>query len=134
MVPSDLNRGQISSVHRCLVFDEGVANRPTIDLMHQQTNRQLQERITTLDVASVLRVATQFFGRRGGVYAAFVETQGPSHLVLRGQGGEELIIAARVAPGGSAVSGSSYLFDQQVAQFLDSLPPASSLATEPVLP
>lgn len=121
-------------MHRCLVFDEGVANRPTIDLMHQQTNRQLQERITTLDVASVLRVATQFFGRRGGVYAAFVETQGPSHLVLRGQGGEELIIAARVAPGGSAVSGSSYLFDQQVAQFLDSLPPASSLATEPVLP
>lgn len=134
MVPSDLNRGQISPVHRCFVFDDRAANRPSIDHMHQQTNRQLQERTTTLDVASVLSAATQFFSRRGGVYAAFVESQGPSHLVLRGQGGEELIIAARVAPGGSAVSGSSYLFDQQVAQFLDSLPPASPIAPEPVLP
>lgn len=101
--------------------------------MHQQTNRQLQERITALDIAGVLRAAIQFFAKRGGVYAAFVETQGPSHVVLRGQGGEEVVIAARVAPGGSAVSGSSYLFDQQIAQFLDSLPPALSVSPDPVL-
>lgn len=120
-------------MYRCLVFDEGTVNRPTIDFMHQQTNRQLQERITALDIAGVLHAAIQFFAKRGGVYAAFVETQGPTHVVLRGQGGEEVVIAARVASGGSAVSGSSYLFDQQVAQFLDALPAALSVAPEQVL-
>lgn len=92
--------------------------------MHQQSTRQLQDRTTALDVASVLRAAVRFFSQRSGVYPAYVEKMGPSHVALRGQGGEEIVIAARAVPGGSAVTGSSYLFDQQVAQFLDALPPA----------
>jgi hypothetical protein len=93
--------------------------------MHQQSKRQLQERVTAWSVDEVLTHAELFFSRTGGVYAAFPEKRGPSHLVLRGQGGEELVVAARVTDAGTAVTGSSYLFDQQVARFLDSLPPAA---------
>ncbi len=93
--------------------------------MHQQSTRQLQERVTALTVPDVLAGALRFFSRRGGVYAAFVEKQSPTHVVLRGQGGEEIVIAARAVPEGASVSGSSYLYDQQVAQFLASLPPAA---------
>ena len=89
--------------------------------MHQQSTRQLQERLTSLDISAVLDLATMFFAC-GGVYTAFPEKRGPSHVVLRGQGGEEVAIGARAVNGGTAVSGSSYLFDQQVARFLDSLP------------
>jgi hypothetical protein len=95
--------------------------------MHQQSNRQLQDRLTSLPVAEVLALAARFFTRRSGVYATFVEKQGPSHLVLRGQGGEELVIAARFTDAGTAVTGSTYMFDQQLARFLDSLPPALPL-------
>ena len=93
--------------------------------MHQQSNRQVQERLTSLPIEEVLALAARFFTRGSGVYSAFIDKQGPAHLVLRGQGGEELVIAARVTDAGTAVTGSTYLFDQQVARFLDSLPPAS---------
>lgn len=91
--------------------------------MHQQATRQLQERRTTLSPDEALEAAARFFAR-GGVYTAFIEKRGPTHLVLRGQGGEEIVIAARVVGGVTAVSGSTYLFDQQVTRFLNSLPPA----------
>ncbi|MEO7520238.1 MAG: hypothetical protein ABIW79_00340 [Gemmatimonas sp.] len=94
--------------------------------MHYQSNRQLQERITSLPVPEVLEAAIRFFVRRSGVYSAFVEKQGPTYVVLRGQGGEEIAIGARVTEAGTSVSGSTYLFDAQVAQFLGSLPPASA--------
>lgn len=94
--------------------------------MHQQSLRQLQERATALPLAQVLDEAVRFFARTGGVYSAFPETRGPTHVVLRGQGGEELVIGGRDVPGGSMVSGSSYLFDQQIAWFLDTLPALGS--------
>lgn len=100
---------------------------------HQQSSRQLQETLTSSSVAEVLTAATHFFARRSGVYTAFVEKQGPTHVVLRGQGGEELVIAARVTPAGTSVSGSSYLFDQQIARFLESLPPAAPYVEPPAL-
>jgi hypothetical protein len=96
--------------------------------MHQQSNRQLQERTTALTVPDVLSAAIRYFSRRGGVYSAFVEKQSANHVALRGQGGEEIVIAARTVPEGTSVSGASYLFDQQVAQFLASLPSAPQLA------
>lgn len=94
--------------------------------MHYQSNRQLQERVTSLPVHDVLEAAIRFFARRNGVYSAFVEKQGPSHVVLRGQGGEEIAIGARATEAGTSVSGGTYLFDAQVARFLDSLPPATA--------
>ena len=100
--------------------------------MHQQSSRQLQERLTSLDIPSVLAEAARFFARGGGIYTAFVEKRGPTHVVMRGQGGEELVVAARTTEAGTMVSGSSYLFDQQVARFLDALPPAAPLPPTPV--
>lgn len=96
--------------------------------MHQQSQRQLQDRVTALTIPEVLEAAKRFFARRGGVYSAFVEKQGATYVVLRGQGGEEIVVGAYATPGGSAVSGSTYLFDQQVSQFLESLPPAAPIA------
>lgn len=100
--------------------------------MHYQSNRQLQERATSMSVADVLAAATHFFARQSGIYSAFVEKQGPGHVVMRGQGGEELVIAARQVEGSTVVTGSTYLFDQQIARFLDSLPAAPPSAPEPI--
>ena len=57
--------------------------------------------------------------------AAFPEREGPGLLVLRGQGGEEIVFAAIDAPGGSSVRGSSMLFGQQINRFFSTLPPAA---------
>lgn len=92
--------------------------------MHQQSSRQLQERVTALPVPEVLASAEDFFTRRGGIYTAFVERRGPGHVALRGQGNEEVVIGARSTEAGTVVTGSTYFFDQQVARFLDGLPPA----------
>lgn len=105
----------------------------TMSGSHQQSSRQLQDTLTSMSVAEVLSAAAQFFANRSGVYTAFVEKQGPTHIALRGQGGEEIVIGARATDAGTAVSGSSYLFDQQIARFLESLPPAAVTAPAQML-
>jgi hypothetical protein len=102
--------------------------------MHNQSNRQLQERLTSLPVPEVLEAATRFFARHNGVYSAFIEKQSPTHVALRGQGSEEIVIAARAVEAGIMVTGSTYLYDQQVARFLDSLPPAALPSVSDALP
>ncbi|MFN2636667.1 MAG: hypothetical protein ABR585_06560 [Gemmatimonadaceae bacterium] len=89
-----------------------------------QRDRTLQETTTTLSPEQTLRAAKQFFSRQNGIYAAFPEQESITHLTLRGQGGEEVVIAARSSNGQTRVSGSTYLFDQQVARFFATLPPA----------
>lgn len=93
--------------------------------MHNQSKRTLQSHRTSATPAEVLRAARQFFAHHSSIYAAFVEKEGPNHLVLRGQGGEEVVIAAFPEGNGSVVNGSSYMFDQQVARFLTTLAPAA---------
>jgi hypothetical protein len=75
--------------------------------------------------AAVLASAKSFFGARNAVYTAFVERESAHSLVLRGQGGEEIVIAVQADNDATRVTGSSYLFDQQVARFLSSLPMAT---------
>ncbi len=94
--------------------------------MHHQRGRTLQETSTSLPPAEVLAAAKRFFGAQSAIYAAFVERESPSHVVLRGQGGEEIALAAQATEAGSRVTGSSYMFDAQVAQFLASLPVAAA--------
>jgi hypothetical protein len=74
----------------------------------------------------VLNEAKTFFSRQSGVYAAFVEQESPTYLTLRGQGGEEIVIGTAPAENGTRVTASSYLFDQQIARFLSTLPPSNS--------
>ncbi len=93
---------------------------------NSQLARTLQETVTSLSPSEVLSEAKIFFSRQSGVYAAFVEQESPTHLTLRGQGGEEVVIATAPADNGRRVTASSYLFDQQIARFLSTLPPADS--------
>jgi hypothetical protein len=88
-----------------------------------QRERVLQETTTTLSPAEVLESAKQFFARQMGIYAAFPEQESKSHISMRGQGGEEVVIAALSQSGSTRVTGSTYLFDQQVARFLATLAP-----------
>jgi hypothetical protein len=94
--------------------------------MNIQADRTLQETRTTLSVPEVIEAAKRFFARRNSLYAAFAEREGPTFVSLRGQGGEEVLIAATPAKdsAGTLVTGSTYLFDQQVARFFATLPPA----------
>ncbi|MDQ3080590.1 MAG: hypothetical protein M3R07_00060 [Gemmatimonadota bacterium] len=90
---------------------------------NSQLARTVQEKTTPLSAAEVIAEAKVFFARRSGIYAAFPEQESSVHLTLRGQGGEEIVIGtATGAGGGTRVTASTYLFDQQVARFLDNLP------------
>ena len=80
------------------------------------------ETTTTLQPAEVLDRATAFFGERVPHSAAFPEQRGDDHLLLRGQGGEEVAIAVRAAAGGTRVRGSTLLFDHALDRFLSTLP------------
>jgi hypothetical protein len=88
-----------------------------------QSQRTLQEFRTTLTPAEVLAEAKQFFTRRINIYATFIDREGPTFVSFRGQGGEELIIAAATQDGATRVTGSTYLFDMQIARFFTTLPP-----------
>jgi hypothetical protein len=102
--------------------------------VNSQRARTLQEAVTTASPDEVIADAVRFFGRRAGIYAAFLEKQGPGWATFRGQGGEEIAVGTAPADGGTRVSASTYLFDQQVAQFLSTLPAPVSLVEAGVEP
>ncbi len=100
---------------------------------NSQLARTVQEKTTLLSAAGVIAEAKVFFARRSGIYAAFPEQESSVHLTLRGQGGEEIVIGtASAASGATRVTASTYLFDQQVARFLDNLPSAPSAELDPL--
>ncbi len=84
----------------------------------------VHETMTSLDPAAVLGLATRFFSERVPNQAAFPEKQGPTWLTLRGQGGEEIALAALPGEAGTRVRASTLLFDQAVHRFLSTLPRA----------
>ena len=86
--------------------------------------RTLQETTTRLAPSDVLARAKDFFMQRNPLYAAFLEKEGPGHATFRGQGGEEILIAATQKDGATVVTGSTYLFDMQIARFFATLPAA----------
>ena len=86
----------------------------------------LQECRTTLSPDEVLRQATEYFSQRSSLYATFPDRVGAGFRTFRGQGGEEIVIAAMPEQGATLVTGSTYLFDMQVARFLAGLPPAAA--------
>ncbi len=95
-----------------------------------QRQRVLQETTTSLSPAEVLQSAKEFFARQTGIYAAFPEQESKTHVSLRGQGGEEVVIAASAGEkGATRVTGSTYLFDQQIARFLSTLAPVPEAVT-----
>ena len=101
--------------------------------MNNQASRTLQETQTPLAPQAVLDAAKAFFVRRNSLYAAFPEKEGPTYVNLRGMGGEEVIVGVAPIDGGTRVTASSYLFDQQIARFFATLPPFPSASTEGTL-
>ena len=99
--------------------------------MNIQEDRTLQETRTTLSVAEVIAAAKTFFARRNSLYSAYVEREGPTFVSMRGQGGEEILVGASPAGDGNGtrVTGSTYLFDQQLARFFATLPPAAEVVS-----
>ena len=95
--------------------------------MNSQSARTLQEAVTTASPEQVIQEAKRFFARRNSIYTAFLDMDGPGWVSFRGQGGEEIVIGTAPAEGGTRVSASTYLFDQQVARFLSTLPTKVSL-------
>lgn len=86
------------------------------------------ETTTTLSGADVFARAKRFFSERVPQYAAFPEKEGPTYLVLRGQGGEEIaiaILASAEGVTGTRIRASTLLFDQQLDRFLTTLPAAA---------
>lgn len=90
----------------------------------RQTERTMQEIETALSGSDVLVAARRFFSLHLNIYSAFPEKEGATFIAFRGQGGEELLIGVEDRAGATRVTGSSYLFDQQIARFLATLPPA----------
>lgn len=82
------------------------------------------ETTTSLPPAEVLDRAIAFFGERMPLRAAFPERRSDDHLMLRGQGGEEIALAVRAGAEGTRVRGSTLLFDQALDRFLSTLPVA----------
>jgi len=71
----------------------------------------------------VLRRAKAFFTERVPAQAASPEREGPTFLALRGQGGEEVVLAVRAVEGGTRIRASTLFFDQAVDRFVSTLPP-----------
>lgn len=90
--------------------------------------RTLQETTTQLSGAEVLQAARRFFSRRNSIYSAFIEQVSDRHVSLRGQGGEEIVIAVEAQGAATRVTGASYMFDAQVSRFFTTLPPAAGVA------
>jgi len=81
----------------------------------------------TLPPAEVLARAQTFFAERVPNSAAYIEKAGPRFVVLRGQGGEEVVFSAWEGEGVTRVRASTLFFDQAVDRFLSTLPLASAV-------
>jgi hypothetical protein len=77
---------------------------------------------TTLPAADVLARAKSFFADRIPLNAAFPEKEGAGYLVLRGQGGEEVVFSVSASNGVTRIRASTLFFDQAVGRFLSTLP------------
>ncbi|MDH5643244.1 MAG: hypothetical protein OEY63_03505 [Gemmatimonadota bacterium] len=82
----------------------------------------MHEVITSLEAQDIIERAKEFFAERVPHSPAYLEKQGPSHAVFRGQGGEEIALAVVTVDDGVKVRASTLLFDQTVARFLSTLP------------
>jgi hypothetical protein len=82
----------------------------------------VHETTTPLPPAEIIARAKRFFAERVPATAAYPEKEGPTFLTLRGQGGEEIALAAFPSDAGTRVRASTLLFDQSVERFLSTLP------------
>lgn len=82
----------------------------------------VHEALTPLPPQEIIARAKRFFAERVPLTAAYPEKEGPHFVTLRGQGGEEVAIAAMPGQAGTRVRASTLFFDQAVERFLATLP------------
>jgi hypothetical protein len=80
-----------------------------------------------LPAPEVLARAKRYFAERVPAQAAFPEKEGPQFVVLRGQGGEEVVINAAPVNDATRVRVSTLFFDQAVDRFFSTLPVTSTV-------
>jgi hypothetical protein len=80
-----------------------------------------------LPAPEVLARAKRYFAERVPAQAAFPEQEGPQFVVLRGQGGEEVVINAAPVNDATRVRVSTLFFDQAVDRFFSTLPVTSTV-------
>jgi hypothetical protein len=80
-----------------------------------------------LPAPEVLARAKRYFAERVPAQAAFPEQEGPQFVVLRGQGGEEVVISAAAAGDATRVRASTLFFDQALDRFFSTLPITSAV-------
>ena len=79
--------------------------------------------VVGLPPADVIARVKAFFAERVPNASAFVEREGATFVLLRGQGGEEIAFAAVPADDGtSRVQASTLFFDQALDRFFATLP------------
>ena len=84
--------------------------------------------VVALPPAEVLARVKAFFAERVPHASAFVEKEGPTFVVLRGQGGEEIAFSATPGEkGATRVRASTLFFDQALDRFFATLPLAGAL-------
>ncbi len=91
------------------------------------SQRTLQEYTTNLPAAEVLAQAKSFFTSRPSLYRTFLDKEGENYCTFRGQGGEEIVIGVSAGENGATrITGSTYLYDMQIARFFTTLPAVKS--------
>ncbi len=80
-----------------------------------------------LPAPEVLARVKRYFAERVPAQAAFLEKEGPQFVVLRGQGGEEVVINAAPVNDATRVRISTLFFDQAVDRFFSTLPVTSTV-------
>ncbi len=88
----------------------------------------VHECLTPLPGSEILARAKTFFAENIPLTAAYPEREGPSYLVLRGQGGEEIAFAVSSTPEGTRIRASTLLFDQAIDRFFSTLPVAEAVS------
>jgi len=82
----------------------------------------IQEVLTDLVPAEVIRRAEEFFTMRQNAYAGFAEEQSDHHIKLVTEAGD-VTIAAGAQDGRTLVRGSTSRLHHEVSQFLSTLAP-----------
>jgi hypothetical protein len=81
-----------------------------------------------LPAAEILARVKAFFADRVPHASAFVEREGPTFVLLRGQGGEEIAFSATPTEDGvTRVRAATLFFDQALDRFFVTLPLASEI-------
>lgn len=81
----------------------------------------VQEAVTELSPAEVIRFAREFFATRFTPYGAFAESEGEDHLTLQLDAGELVIGAGVDENGQTVVRGSTSRLHHELSQFLVSV-------------